>query len=162
MYVETIDDLLELGRKPSMGGVYSIFYPIYEESVYLATMCFMQFQHMNFLHHRIKIQQPPSSFYLQPSSTSRQSQITRSQIHISQETFFYMKGQKKVPSRQLPLLLRPTPSRHVDCYNQSAVDFVTSTTRFLEHVPVLRPVPSRRLQLKRERERGKKSIYFLC
>ena len=59
------------------------------ESAYSTTMCFMQFQHINFLYKRIKIQQPPSSFYLRPSFTSKQLQIKKSQIHILQETVFF-------------------------------------------------------------------------
>ena len=38
---------------------------------------------------RSSILHPPSTSSLQPSSPSRQSQITRSQIHRSQETIFF-------------------------------------------------------------------------
>ena len=105
---------------------------------------------------------PPSTSNLLLPPDNHNSQDHRSTDHKKQ--FFSMQEQKKVPSRQLPLLLRPAPSHHVDCYDQSAVASVTSTTRSLEHVLVLRPAPSRRLQLKRERERGTKKIhaFFLC
>ena len=158
MYVATIDDLLELARKPSMGGVYSIFYPIYEESVYPATMCFIQFQHMNFLHHRIKIQQHPSPFYLQPSSTSRQSQITRSQIHRSHETIFFLcKDKKMFLVDDRGTCEHQGGASSVGPERVSGVASVTSTTRSLECYPATSARPRRQLK----RERDKKRVCLL-
>ena len=60
-------------------------------------MCFMQFQHMIFLHHRIKIQQPPPFFYLQPPQ-------------ITDHNFFSMEGQiTDLPPPPPPSL--PWPAR---------------------------------------------------
>ena len=101
---------------------------------------------------------PPSTFNLQSSSTYRQSQITRSQIHRSQETNFFYARKKRFPVDSRGNCKHQGGASSVGPERVSGVASVTSTTRSLECYPTMSTRPRR--QLKRERERGKKYMFF--
>ena len=101
----------------------------------------------DFLHHRIKIQQPPAFFYLQPSSTSRQSQDHRSTDH--KKYFFYARASDGRSSGHTRIGRAVLRLAGVLVLRGSRVGHAAEK-------PSSRP----RRQLKRGRERKRKSIFF--
>jgi len=122
----------------------------------------MQFQHMNFfctIGLRFNSLHLSYTSNLQPSSTYRQSQITRSQIFRSQEIFFfYARTKKKFPVGNKGNCKHQGGASSVGPERVIGVASVTSTTRSLECYPATSTLSRRRF--KRERERRKKIHVF--
>ena len=119
--------------------------------------------HEFFLHHRIKIQQPPFFFYLQSSSTFKQSQIT--DPRITRNNFFLRKDKRTSETGVTNAVdVAPPSAVGLACvwHPQLDQDPGRSGTGWIRRRQVSSAGRLGPNQVTKEREREKKIHVFLC